>query len=50
MNNLKLIKTILVLILFISFNNNAQEQYKINIVMLGIGSHNPTFNGQQFPT
>ena len=49
MNNLKLIKTILVLILFISFNNNAQEQYKINIVMLGIGSHNPTFNGQQFP-
>ena len=49
MKKIILIKTVLVLILFLSLNNNAQEQYKINIEMLGIGSHNPTFNEQQFP-
>lgn len=49
MKKIMLIKTVLFLSLFLALNNYAQEQYKINVVMLGIGAHNPTFDEKQFP-
>lgn len=49
MKKLIIIKTALLLFIFLSINNYAQEQYKINVVMLGIGAQNTTLNEQQFP-